>query len=445
MIQKNSLRYRLLGWISTPILLATIFTFLIGFAFAWHEIEEVYDAQMVHSAKVLVQLTRHELEKGDYTNLGSEDPDLHHKYERKMGFRVWVNGKLVTQSNTTKEFELFQAPPGFSDQTLNMKKWRFFVFLDPANSLQVEVSEQYDIRYELIGQLMSALIIPALILIPSIFLLVWIGVSKVINPIITLSNDVDKRGSDDLSDISQTDIPDEISPLILALNRLFYRLKDSLQREREFTDHAAHELRTPLAAMKTQTQVLLKKASGMPEYEESLKNLEESINRSSHIINQLLAASRLQHETMTHQAIDLSSCLKESISEIQPFFIQKNITLKKEIENNIYVEGNAPYISILIRNILDNAGKYTPAGGSIYVCLDKKGLLSVADTGPGVRDEDKTRIFERFVRVDKTGQDGSGLGLSIVQSIANAHGVSIAIKDNVPHGLIVGIQWNLAK
>ncbi len=441
MKKTNSLRRHLMGWICTPILIATILTFVIGFIFAWHEIEEVYDAQMVHSAKVLVQLTRHELEKNDTVSLGPEDGDLHHKYERKMGFRVWVNDVLATQSNTTEHFDDFQAPPGFSDQSINGKKWRFFVFLDPAKKLQVEISEQYNIRYELIGQLMSALVIPALILIPSIFFLVWMGVSRVVRPIITLSRDVDRRGSDDLSDISYNNIPDEISPLIHALNSLFKRLNDSLQREREFTDHAAHELRTPLAAMKTQTQVLIKKSAQMPECQESLKNLEDSINRSTHIINQLLSASRLHHETMTYQSVILSDCLETMLQELSDALKKKNISLKKDVSHHVTITGNEGYISILLRNLLDNAIKYTPSGGVISVTLNKSGFMAISDNGPGISDADKNRVFDKFIRVDKTGQDGSGLGLSIVQTIAAAHNVIINLRDNTPTGLIVEIQW----
>ncbi len=443
MMKTTSIRRRLIGWIGIPILLACVLTFLIGFLFAQHEIEEVYDAQMVHNAKFILQLTQHELGDAKTMSLGMENPDLHHKYERKMGFRVWVNGQIVAKSQNVESFEGFEAAPGFSDQQIGKYHWRFFVFLDPSHKIQVEVSERYDVRSELINQLMSALIIPALLLVPVIVLLVWVGVRRSIMPLIRISNDVDRRGSDDLSPITGTNIPDEISPLIQALNRLFARLTDSFQREREFTDHAAHELRTPLAAMKTQTQVLMKKAAHMPDYKDGLENLGASINRATHLVNQLLSLARLQHETLTRDTVDLSGCLRACADDAKAQFTQKMIGLDLQVADNVMVDGNAPYIAILLRNLLDNAAKYTPAHGRVSVTLDQAGSLRIADTGAGVSDEDKKHIFERFVRADKTGQDGSGLGLSIVQWIADAHHAKITLHDNHPHGLIVDIRWKV--
>lgn len=443
MNKPTSLRRRLIGWISIPILIASIITFSTGFIFAWHEIEEVYDAQMVHNAKFLLQLTRHELKDKDDLFLGTENPDLHHKYERKMGFRVWVGSRMIAQSQNVESFGSFAAPPGFSDQEVGKYKWRFFVYLDTAHDIQVEVSERYDVRYELINQLMSALVLPALLLMGVIVVLVWTGVRRAIMPVVRVSSDVDRRGSDDLSPISSPDIPEEISPLIQALNRLFQRLHESFQREREFTDHAAHELRTPLAAMKTQTQVLMKKAAHLPEFEEGLENLGASINRATHLVNQLLSLARLQHETINRNTVDLSACVQAAIEAIRPQLVEKTVRLESDLAPSVTIDGNVAYISILLRNLLDNACKYTPQGGVVRVSLTRVGLLSIADTGPGVRDEDKAHIFERFVRLDKTGQEGSGLGLAIAQGIAASHHAAIHLRDNNPHGLVVDIQWTV--
>lgn len=443
MIQNYSLRHRLIAWISLPVLLAGTLTFLIGFAFVWHEIEEVYDAQMVHSAKVLLQLTQHEIMEDEGFHLGVEDPDLHHKYERKLGFRIWVDNSLITQSPSTESFAQFEAPPGFSDQTIDKHDWRFFVFINPANKIKIEVSERYDIRYELITQLMSALIAPALIFIPIIFLLVWIGVRKVLQPVVKMSADVDKRNSDDLAPIGQSSLPKEIAPLVQAINRLFVRIGESFQREREFTDHAAHELRTPLAAMKTQTQVLLKKAGNIPECREGLENLEASINRATHLVSQLLSLARLQNEKFPMTQLDLSVLLQNKIKDMEILIAEKSIALRSDIAPDVLISGNAGSLPILLGDLLDNAVKYTPSGGSVHVSLSSSGLMQITDSGPGLSDADKLRVFERFVRADKSGQTGSGLGLSIANWIAHAHGVTIQLNDNEPHGLIARIQWKV--
>lgn len=435
-----SLRRRLLGWISIPILTATLLAMLVSFAFTWHEIEEVYDAQMVHSAKVLLQLTQHEILEDEGFHLGLENPELYHRYERELGFRVWLGNEVLTQSPSTKSFSDFEGAPGFSNHKINDHTWRVFVFLDPVHKIKIEVSERYDIRYELIIQLMSALIIPSLIFIPIIFLVIWVGVRKVLKPIIKISSDVDRRSSDDLSPIHENMLPQEIAPLIEALNRLFVRIEDSFKREREFTDHAAHELRTPLAAMKTQTQVLLKKTAGLPQLKDGLDNLQSSIDRAAHMVEQLLSLARLQNETIPLEKVNLSQCLHEAIEDMKDHAQQKSIKITSSIDENVMVSGHADSLEIMLRNLLDNAVKYTPEEGKIRISLAKQGIIEIADTGPGLGDEDKIRVFERFVRLDKTGQTGSGLGLPIVKWVTEAHGAALSLHDNPPKGLLVRLK-----
>lgn len=307
--QNYSLKKRLLQWISFPILIAAALIFLIAYLFSWHEIEEVYDAQLVHSAKTLLQLTEHEIAERQNIDIGTENPDLQHRYENKTAFRIWKNDKIVLQSSRAKDFVGIEAPPGFSVQTIEDKPWRFFVFIDAKQNIKVETAERYAIRYELIGQLMTSLAIPMAILIPLLLLIVWIGVRQSITPLVALSTDVDSRKIDDLTPIKDAPIPREVTPLVEAMNRLFVRIGDSFKREREFTDHAAHELRTPLAAMKTQTQVLLKKATSMPECKDGLDNLNATIDRTTHLVEQLLSLARLQNDTPPMEVINLSDLL----------------------------------------------------------------------------------------------------------------------------------------
>lgn len=436
-----SLRSRLLVWIIVPIIISMLLVLAFSYYFARHEIEEVYDAQLVHSAKVLLQLTEHEILEDEGFHLGIENPDLQHKYERNLGFRVWVGDELITKSPNTNGFDKFEARPGFSNHVVNAYDWRFFVFLDPVNKIKIEVSERYDIRYELIIELMVSLIVPILMFLPVILLIIWISVREVLKPVIKISADVDKRGSDDLSPIAKESMPQEIAPLLAALNRLFKRLEESFKREREFTDHAAHELRTPLAAMKTQTQVLMKKAKDMPECSDGLDNLQSSINRATHLVEQLLSLARFQHEELSHEKTDFSNLLDKCLADVSNRAAQKNINISVDIAQKCFVMAHADSISILLGNLLDNAIKYTPEGGMVSISLSKGGVFEVADTGPGLSDDDKTRVFERFVRVDKSGQSGSGLGLSIAQSIANAHNITINLLDNKPKGLRVHIEW----
>jgi len=418
-------------------------TFLAGSYLTWHESEEVYDARLVHFGKVLLQLTQHELQEDKIFNLGLENTNPRHKYETNIGFRIWVDNKLITQSPNTLIFKNFEAPPHFSDHQFGKDKWRFFVFLDAENKIKIEVSELYDIRFELIKQLMLALSLPNVIFIPIIFLIVWIATKKSLEPIVKISADVDSRNSDDLAPIVKRTVADEIAPLVYAIDRLFGRLGESFRREREFTDHAAHELSTPLAAMKTQTQVLLKRSSTMPDSKDGLENLLRSIDRTAHMVSQLLSLARLQKENFPLEKSNLSECLYDCIDDIKLKAQQKDLEVKADITDDIFIVAHELSVSILLKNLLENAVKYTPQNGQIVVNLSTDGLLEIADTGAGLADNDKNKAFERFSRFDKSGQTGSGLGLSIAKWIASAHNVEIELKDNLPQGLKVQIQWSI--
>lgn len=443
MNETYSLRKRLITWIGIPFLVGAALTLFIGFLFAWHEAEEVYDAHLVHYAKVLLQLTQHEILEDEAFNLGIENPNLQHKYERNIGFRIWFDNKVITQSATTLDFGGFDGPPGFSDHQFDEHQWRFFVFLDPDNKIKIEVSERYDVRYELIAQVMMALALPSLIFIPLLFMIVWIGTKKILKPVVKISGEVDSRNTDDLSPIENKMVAEEIAPLVYALNRLLGRIRESFRREREFTDHAAHELRTPLAAMKTQAQVLIRKSADMPDCKEGLENLQSSIDRASHMVDQLLSLARLQNDKFPLGRTNLSECLYDSIDDIRLTAQQKNIEIKTDIADDLFIVGHELSITILFKNLLDNAVKYTLKNGRIFVGLSPEGLLEVVDTGTGLSDEDKNKVFERFVRLDKSGQTGSGLGLSIARWIVSAHNVEIELKDNVPQGLKVIMQWSV--
>lgn len=442
MSKNYSLRSRLLIWISIPTVLAGAISLFVGFLFSWHEIEEVYDAQMVHTAKLLLQITEYEIveKNSEKLDLGKEIQILEHRYENNIAFRIWHNDTLLTRSWNTDKFTGVEAVPGFSQLDVDGKPWRFFVFIDGKQNIKIEVAQRYAIRYELIGQLMISLIAPAFVFIPLLFLIIWAGISKVLRPVVKISADMDKRNSNDLSPVDSQILPREIAPMVHALNRLFARIEDSFARERQFTDNAAHELRTPLAAMKTQAQVLLKKDIGG--CKEDIDNLLASINRAAHMVDQLLSFTRLQGNQIEMENLDLSALTTEVLKETSPLAVNKKINLEADITPRINVKGNWPALEIMLRNLIDNAIKFTPPGGQIKVIAATQGtqaVLQISDTGPGIADSDKHNVFERFYRVHKH-KPGSGLGLSMAKWICDTHNADIALSDNTPAGLTVTIS-----
>ncbi|MBU0799686.1 MAG: two-component sensor histidine kinase, partial [Alphaproteobacteria bacterium] len=288
---------------------------------------------------------------------------------------------------------------------------------------------------------MISLIAPALLFIPAIILAVWLGVSRSLRPVLALSRSVDARHSADLTPVDSHGTPAEVVPLVQALNRLFSRLSDSFKREREFTDHAAHELRTPLAAMKTQTQVLMKKVGAQPEWRDGLDNLHASIMRATHLIEQLLSMARLQNESLALTKADMATCVQEALETVSMTAQDKGMVLSLSVVDHAPIHGHAGSLVMMVRNLLDNAIKYAPPASIIAVTLTPHNL-TISDNGPGLNDIDKARVFERFVRVDRSGQTGSGLGLSIAKWVVDIHGALITLSDNQPHGLTVNVQWD---
>ncbi len=435
-----SLRKYLLIWITIPVLGLVIISLIIGFLFTWHEIEEVYDAQLAHNSKVLYQLVEHEIHDDKAFSLGIEQDKIEHKYERNLGFRVWYNQNLVTQSTNTTHFGEFKAPPGFSTQEIDGHSWRFFVMLTPSNDIVIETSEKFDIRYELITQLMLSQIIPALFFVPILLFIVWIIVRKSLSPLIAISAEVKNRKSDDFSAVGKEQhIVDEIEPLISGLNQLLGRIGETFQHERQFTDYAAHELRTPLAAMKTQAQVLLRKTKELPEYQAGLNNLLASVERATALVEQLLSLARVQNQVIVKNKVALSDLIEQKISELENKAKSKNIRIIRDIKPQVIIEAHEETFGILLHNLIDNSIKYSFEDSEIQIRLTEN-TFNIIDTGPGISDEHKTLVFDRFVRVDTRRQIGSGLGLAIVKWIAQSHHMNIHLRDNAPSGLHVEIE-----
>lgn len=444
-IRLRSLRAKLMVWITLPVLVAGLIIAVMAFTFSRDEIEEVYDAQMVFSAKELLTLVGHEVVelKDNDLGFGLRYPEVTHRYEGKIGYRIWYRERRTLKSPNTAAFAGFEAPPGFSTQNVNGEAWRFFVLVDAERGLRIEVSQEIAIRRELIGQLISSLVIPGLLLVPTVVLVVWIAVQRSLSVLVDLSRSVDRRHATDLIPVPDTDAPTEVIPLVRALNRLFGRLEESFRREREFTDDAAHELRTPLAAMRTQTQVLMMKAHRVPELAGGFENLNASVLRATHLVEQLLSLARLQHETPELRDVDIAAVTRAAIEALGVAAGRKNLKLAARIPDQVGITGHADTLGIMIRNLLDNAIKYSPAGATITVTLEP-GRLVIADNGPGLAAEERTRVFERFVRADRTGEPGSGLGLSIVRRIADIHDAQVSLGQNSPQGLTATVTWPVA-
>jgi two-component system sensor histidine kinase QseC len=259
---------------------------------------------------------------------------------------------------------------------------------------------------------------------------VWLIIGLALRSITRVTTEISSRASTYLEPVKATNIPIEIKPLVVELNQLFIRLKLAFERNKRFAADAAHELRTPLAALKTQAQVALK-ADTETDRDYALIKVLQGVDRSSHMVAQLLTLSRLgQEEALSDiKPLDLHKLAAEIIAYLVPIALEKSIEIElASPPSSTIVMGNDITLGILIRNIVDNAIRYTPTGGEVKVQLVRKNehiILRVTDSGPGIAAEFRERVFERFFRILGATAPGSGLGLAIVAQIADLHGAKI--------------------
>lgn len=352
-----------------------------------------------------------------------------------MQFQIWSkNGQLILHSDKAAEI-LFSNPLnhlGLSDVWVNGKSWRVFTNYDAETGITVAVSEQYALRDALETQITRDSLYIMLISYPFLALLIWIIVGRGLDSVKKITKEVRSRAPSYLEAVDLESAPSEIKPMINELNHLFAKLQEAFHREKRFAADAAHELRTPLAALKTQAQVALL-AKSEKECKEALRKVIEGVDRSAHVVQQLLILSQMVPEASRGELIpvDLVKQTSEVIADLVPEALAKNTEIELiSSDKQFIIMGIPTAISILVRNLVDNAIRYTPAGSIIKVKLNETPdnlVLKVLDNGPGIPEDLRERVFERFFRVLGTKSTGSGLGLGIVQQIAQLHNAEVTL------------------
>jgi len=431
-----------------------------------HEVQELFDAQLAQSARMILSLTLTEVQQGhvpelqrmiflnklqleDETHLNEEkyegDEDLNngHYYESKLAFQVWdVHGNMILRSGNAPLEPLTHVHKGFSDPLIDFIKWRVFSLWNSDRNYLVMTAERYDIRMDLVGKITLKLLLPFLLLLPVLAGLLWFAVGKGLQPLKRIADEVKKRDGLFLEELDTTLVPEEVKPLVHALNKFFIKIKLSFEKERRFTADAAHELKTPLASVKIHAQLALLAQSEKDStaIQHSLRQLDTGVNRAHHIVEQLLALARSESGDI-HQRpllpVDMHQLSTEIASELAPLAVSKHIHLSVQDFGALTVDADLSGLSILIRNLIDNAIRYTPDNGKVTIKFsrtEKTQQLHVIDTGPGISDTtEQERVFERFYRGQNLSASGCGIGLSIVKQVAERHSASIELS-NSPHG-----------
>ncbi len=453
-----SIRNRLLFTLLPVTLLVWGAIVAIIYAGTRHEVEELIDAQLVQSARVLLNVLSHEFYEEDTFRKKIYDHPLNiaqqlgmatHKYEQKLAFQMWLPpNRLGLRSQSAPDYPMTKLANGFSDSLIEGRRWRVYALTSEKDGMQVQVAESTEIRDQLRNVIVMRILVPMLLSLPVLAGLIWFGVGRAMRPLRKIADDVEHRHLDHLSPIREQDVPLEAQSLVNALNALFLRLQHAFENERRFTADAAHELRTPLAALKTQAQVALR-ASDEQVRREALQQVIAGVDRATHMVQQLLTLARLDPRSgvISDQQVDLQEVVGGVLAELAPAALAKDIELSLDAPGPCPVKGDGGMLAILVRNLVDNAIKYTPAGGVVEVYLSREGQqvqLTVADSGSGVPAEARERVFERFYRSLGNDSPGTGLGLSIVKRIAELHQAVICLEDAPRGGLQVKIRFHCA-
>ncbi|MGG7607248.1 sensor histidine kinase [Massilia sp. BKSP1R2A-1] len=304
----------------------------------------------------------------------------------------------------------------------------------------VQVAETLDKRAHLANEIIKGVILPQFIILPVILALVWFALSRGLSPLAELQQRIRARPQDDLSPIDPRQVPEEISPLVGSFNDMLERLAQTVEMQKRFIADAAHQMKTPLAGMRMQSELALRQVDP-GEIHRSLEQLATSSESATRLVNQLLALARAEnqpHAGLAFEEIDLAQLARATVQDwVQASFaaqIDLGLELPEEPQDKpLPIAGNALMLRELLSNLIDNALRYTPSGGSVTVRVRRDGeqaLLEVEDTGPGIAPTERAHVFERFYRILGTNVQGSGLGLAIVREIAQQHGAEIDIFNN---------------
>lgn len=439
---RTSLRWRLFALLAVSVLLAWIATAFFTYLDTRREIGTMLDERLMHTAELVLQ----QLEAND-NNRSHTQPLSDYTH---TALQVWQHDNtLLMRSNTAPKERLGTQHEGLQNAMMQEVHYRTYSLWDARQQLNVRVAERHDLRDALAESVARHLLHPLYFAVPGLGILIWLAVGAGLAPLSRFANEVKQRQPDKLEPLDLSNTPREVLPLQNALNSLFKRLQDSIEYERRFTADAAHELRTPLAAIKTQAQVACA-ATDTGQRQQSLGKVILGADRAAHLIDQLLVLAQLdpEHNRIKPQQVHLAALVSESIAQHAPTAIRKGVELGFAAGDEGLVHGDSTLLAILVRNLIDNAVRYTPGKGQVEVQVqrqDNEIVLQITDSGPGIAAADLHHITSRFYRVLGSGEDGSGLGLSIVKRIAKLHDAQLTF-DTPDHatGLVVRVTFKAA-
>lgn len=422
-------------------------------------INKTYDKNLYSTAVALANQVKFN-ESGLYVDLPEIAKELlEFDEEDDVYFRIiGPKGDLV---ESHKDLPLPKAYPNqdqflFYEASIKDDELRSVVYALPTTPIGAEqqavyvmVGETINKRTLITEEAILSMALPQIIMIIIVYIFLFYGIKLGLQPLDKLKTELSERDIYDLSPVNDSNIPDELQPLIAVLNHLLSRLNNAIEKQQRFISDAAHQLKTPLAGLKTQSEIALREKD-VHKTAHALNKINLASENLSHLVNQLLSLSKSESDSslsIQFERIDLVKLAKEVCADWVPSALEKRIDLGFDSNiKNAYIQGNIALLREMMNNLIDNAIRYTPPDGKITVSVKHESTmitLAVQDNGIGIASEDKTRVFERFYRVLGTMQEGSGLGLNIVKEIAERHQASISlVSEGLNAGTIFTIKFN---
>lgn len=405
-----SLRQRLLWLVLAAIGLVTVLQAAVAYRSALREADRMFDYHLEEVAR--------SVHVGMPFAPGAGGSDY--------SVQVWGPDGATLYRSLGRELPA-QAVLGFSDSRVNGVRLRVYTLQTPEHTIQI--AQDLDAREARARALAFGAVLPVLVLAPLLMLAVGAVIGGSLAPLARMRRQVAQRAASDLSPLTAPDVPLEVQPLVEELNALFARVRDTLQAQQNFVADAAHELRSPLTALRLQLQAA-ERARDEPARQAAAQQLKAGIERAIALVEQLLALARQEGAPSGSESVDLEQLARETVSELLPTAHAKSLDLGLASSEPVTVTSQRESLHLILRNLLDNAIKYTPAGGRVDIAMGRDGgaaWLAVEDSGPGIPEAERERVFDRFHRVPGTQGSGSGLGLAIVHAVAQRLGATVRL------------------
>ncbi|MGL5606899.1 MAG: ATP-binding protein, partial [Aeromonas veronii] len=361
------------------------------------------------------------------------------EFERNLYFQLLdEKGGLLLRAPSAPDQPLVTLAIGFDTVEKDNHQWRTFTLYNQQEQTWLVVAERDDERSELASKMATLTMLPLLITLPFLLALLWWLITRGLAPLRQLAQAISERHPANLSPLSLKTSAQELTPLTNEINRLMQALAETIEREKQFTNEAAHELRTPLAVLRIHSENALA-AEDEVSRQQSLHKMLQALDRSDRLIRQLLTQARIDNQQgLVLTELEVGHLLQGTLATLAPIALKKDQQLSLECELPLLVMGQATLLDLLFSNLIDNALRYTQPEGEIRVRVLREGnrvRVDVSDNGPGIPANALPRLYERFFRVNPQQGDGVGLGMAIVSRIAQLHGADLDVHNRPEGGL----------